>query len=284
MVFVSFPVHSSTIAKTSVFCPVYLIWLSVTLGHLLILICTVLWRKCQFNLHFTPFVAEYLPWNGSKWSGFIWNGCSLLLICHFNPFQITSPHFNPFRAISVHFTQNIPFCSISPSKWDYIIWGRLKWILLICTVSLILPCHPFHYLSHPPWGYWGLYSKGCLFASMVYLTNQLLDLFKPIYFLHPWFISDFLVIFVHLIHCLFWSFSCFGCFWLYVLLWVGDWRFWSNLNANFNVDFNAKYNAKSNVHAMLHPSLGVQLYSRNIPETLSSTELLFMACHKNLAN
>jgi hypothetical protein len=39
------------------------------------------------------------------------------------------------------------------------------------------------------------------------------------------------------------------------LVWVGDWRFWSNLNANFNVDFNAKYNAKSNVHAMLHPSL-----------------------------
>jgi hypothetical protein len=74
-------------------------------------------------------------------------------------FQPVSNHFTPFRPISVHFTQNIPFCSISPSKRDYIIWGRSKRILLICTVSLILPCHPFHYLSHPPWGYWGLYSK-----------------------------------------------------------------------------------------------------------------------------
>jgi hypothetical protein len=43
--------------------------------------------------------------------------------------------------------------------------------------------------------------------------------------------------------------SCFG---LSFLVWVGDWRFWSNPITNFN----ANYNAKSNFHAMLHPSLG----------------------------
>jgi hypothetical protein len=80
------------------------------------------------------------------------------------PFQPVSNHFTLFRPVSTHFR---PFHSKYPFLLHITFKTGLHNLGLLETDSPNLYSRfdttmspiSFHYLSHPPWGYWGLYSK-----------------------------------------------------------------------------------------------------------------------------